>query len=212
MYGTILHWKDCIKMMKLTIEYTGKYTSLTREDIIEEVRARLSKNRFEHVLRVELTALELAEKYDIDREKTSIAALLHDVAKEEPDSEMRDLVISENLDLDLLQYGSQIWHAPVGAVQARRDFEIIDEEILNAIKYHTIGTPDMTDVEKVIFVADYIEPGRNFDGVKKARKLADKSLDRVIQYKIKDTIVDLVARKKKIYPKAIDSYNAWIPK
>lgn len=199
-------------MMKLTIEYTGKYTSLTREDIIEEVRARLSKNRFEHVLRVELTALELAEKYDIDREKTSIAALLHDVAKEEPDSEMRDLVISENLDLDLLQYGSQIWHAPVGAVQARRDFEIIDEEILNAIKYHTIGTPDMTDVEKVIFVADYIEPGRNFDGVKKARKLADKSLDRVIQYKIKDTIVDLVARKKKIYPKAIDSYNAWIPK
>ena len=212
MYGTILHWKDCIKMMKLAIEYTGKYTSLTREDIIEEVRARLSKNRFEHVLRVELTALELAEKYDIDREKTSIAALLHDVAKEEPDSEMRDLVISENLDLDLLQYGSQIWHAPVGAVQARRDFEIIDEEILNAIKYHTIGTPDMTDVEKVIFVADYIEPGRNFDGVKKARKLADKSLDRVIQYKIKDTIVDLVARKKKIYPKAIDSYNAWIPK
>lgn len=199
-------------MMKLAIEYTGKYTSLTREDIIEEVRARLSKNRFEHVLRVELTALELAEKYDIDREKTSIAALLHDVAKEEPDSEMRDLVISENLDLDLLQYGSQIWHAPVGAVQARRDFEIIDEEILNAIKYHTIGTPDMTDVEKVIFVADYIEPGRNFDGVKKARKLADKSLDRVIQYKIKDTIVDLVARKKKIYPKAIDSYNAWIPK
>ena len=199
-------------MMKLAIEYTGKYTSLTREDIIEEVRARLSKNRFEHVLRVELTALELAEKYDIDREKTSIAALLHDVAKEEPDSEMRDLVISENLDLDLLQYGSQIWHAPVGAVQARRDFEIIDEEILNAIKYHTIGTPDMTDVEKVIFVADYIEPCRNFDGVKKARKLADKSLDRVIQYKIKDTIVDLVARKKKIYPKAIDSYNACIPK
>ena len=199
-------------MMKLTIEYTGKYTSLTREDIIEEVRARLSKKRFEHVLRVELTALELAEKYDIDREKTSIAALLHDVAKEEPDSEMRDLVISENLDLDLLQYGSQIWHAPDGAEQARRDFEIIDEEILNAIKYHTIGTPDMTDVEKVVFVADYIEPGRNFDGVKKARKLADKSLDRVIQYKIKDTIVDLVARKKKIYPKAIDSYNAWIPK
>lgn len=198
--------------MEQPIEYTGKYTSLTREELIEEVRARMSKQRFKHVLRVEQSALELAEKYDVDREKSSIAALLHDVAKEEPDSEMRDLVISENLDLDLLQYGSQIWHAPVGAVQARRDFEIVDEEILNAIKYHTIGTPDMTDVEKVIFVADYIEPGRDFEGVKKARKLAEKSLERVIQYKIRDTIVDLVARKKKIYPKAIDSYNAWIPK
>ena len=198
--------------MEQPIEYTGKYTSLTREELIEEVSARMSKQRFKHVLRVEQSALELAEKYDVDREKSSIAALLHDVAKEEPDSEMRDLVISENLDLDLLQYGSQIWHAPVGAVQARRDFEITDEEILNAIKYHTIGTPDMTDVEKVIFVADYIEPGRDFEGVKKARKLAEKSLERVIQYKIRDTIVDLVARKKKIYPKAIDSYNAWIPK
>ena len=164
-------------MMEQPIEYTGKYTSLTREELIEEVRARMSKQRFKHVLRVEQSALELAEKYDVDREKSSIAALLHDVAKEEPDSEMRDLVISENLDLDLLQYGSQIWHAPVGAVQARRDFEIVDEEILNAIKYHTIGTPDMTDVEKVIFVADYIEPGRDFEGVKKARKLAEKSLE-----------------------------------
>ncbi len=212
MYGTILPWKDCIKMTKQPIEYTGKYTSLTREDIIEEVRARLSKKRFEHVLRVELTALELAEKYDIDREKSSIAALLHDVAKEEPDSEMRDLVISENLDLDLLQFGSQIWHAPVGAVQARRDFEITDEEILTAITYHTVGAPEMTGVEKVVFVADYIEPGRDFDGVKKARKLAEKSLDKVIKLKIRDTIVDLIERKKKIYPKAIDSYNAWIPK
>ena len=70
----------------------------------------------------------------------------------------------------------------------------------------------MTGVEKVVFVADYIEPGRDFDGVKKARKLAEKSLDKVIKLKIRDTIVDLIERKKKIYPKAIDSYNAWIPK
>lgn len=199
-------------MTKQPIEYTGKYTSLTREEIIEEVRTRLSEERFEHVLRVELTALELAEKYAVDLEKSSIAALLHDVAKEEPDSEMRDLVISENLDLSLLQFGSQIWHAPVGAVQARRDFEITDEEILNAITYHTVGAPEMTDVEKVVFVADYVEPGRDFTGAKKARKLAEESLDKVIQLKIKDTIIELIERKRKIYPKAIDSYNAWIPK
>lgn len=199
-------------MTKHPIEYTGKYTSMTREELIEEVETRLSKKRFNHVLRVEETALELAEQYDVNPEKVSIAALLHDVAKEEPDNEMRDLVISENLDLDLLQYGNQIWHAPVGAVQAKRDFEIIDEEIINAIIFHTVGSPDMTDVEKIIFVADYIEPGRDFEEAIEARKLAEKSLEEVIQYKLKSTIIDLIKQNKKIYPKAIDSYNAWILK
>lgn len=199
-------------MTKHPIEYTGKYTSMTREELIEEVKTRLSKKRFNHVLRVEETALELAEQYDVNPEKVSIAALLHDVAKEEPDNEMRDLVISENLDLDLLQYGNQIWHAPVGAVQAKRDFEITDEEIINAIIFHTVGSPEMTAVEKVIFVADYIEPGRDFEEAIEARKLAEKSLEEVIQYKLKSTIIDLIKQNKKIYPKAIDSYNAWILK
>ncbi len=199
-------------MTKHPIEYTGKYTSMTREELIEEVETRLSKKRFNHVLRVEETALELAEQYDVNPEKVSIAALLHDVAKEEPDNEMRDLVISENLDLDLLQYGNQIWHAPVGAVQAKRDFEITDEEIINAIIFHTVGSPEMTAVEKVIFVADYIEPGRDFEEAIEARKLAEKSLEEVIQYKLKSTIIDLIKQNKKIYPKAIDSYNAWILK
>lgn len=199
-------------MTKHPIEYTGKYTSMTREELIEEVETRLSKKRFNHVLRVEETALELAEQYDVNPEKVSIAALLHDVAKEEPDNEMRDLVISENLDLDLLQHGNQIWHAPVGAVQAKRDFEITDEEIINAIIFHTVGSPEMTAVEKVIFVADYIEPGRDFEEALEARKLAEKSLEEVIQYKLKSTIIDLIKQNKKIYPKAIDSYNAWILK
>ena len=132
------------------------------------------------------------------------------MAKEESSSEMLDLIISENLDLDLLQYGPQIWHAPVGAVQARREFAVEDEAILNAIKYHTIGAPDMGDVEKVIFIADYIERGRTFDGVKKARQLANESLDDAIRFKIKETILQLTKQEQKIYPKAIDSYNAWI--
>lgn len=198
-------------MTKQLIEYTKNYTSFTREELIEEVRRRLSDKRFKHVLRVEEMALELAEKYAVDVERVSIAALLHDVAKEESSSEMLDLIISENLDLDLLQYGPQIWHAPVGAVQARREFAVEDEAILNAIKCHTIGAPEMGDVEKVIFIADYIERGRDFDGVKKARQLANESLDDAIRFKIKETILQLTKQEQKIYPKAIDSYNAWIP-
>ena len=197
---------------KQPIEYSGVFTPFSREELITEVKKRLSTKRFEHVLRVEQIALELAEKYEVHLEKVSIAALLHDVAKDEPDTEMMDLVISENLDLDLLQYGSAIWHAATGTVKAIRDFNIEDEEILNAINYHTVGAPEMSLVEQVVFIADYIEPGRDFEGVEEARKLAEQSLEKALKFKLKETIIDLVHRKRKIYPRIIDSYNAWVAK
>lgn len=194
------------------INYSKKYTPFSREALIEEVKKRLTEKRFEHVLRVEETALKLSEKHGVDKEKVSIAALLHDVAKDEPDGEMMDLVISENLDLDLLQYGNAIWHAPVGVIKAKRDFYIEDEEILNAIKHHTVGASEMSAVEQIVYVADYIEPGRDFSGVQTARKLADESLEKAITFAIAATMVDLVESKRKIYPKAIDSYNVWVAK
>jgi predicted HD superfamily hydrolase involved in NAD metabolism len=197
---------------KRSLEYTNKYTSFTREEIIEDVTKTMSEKRMEHVLRVEETALQLAGKYNADLEKVSLAALIHDIAKQQDDSEMRDIIISENLDLDLLQYGDAIWHGPVGAVLARRQFGIEDEEILDGIAHHTIAAPEMTLVEQIIFVADYIEPGREFDGVKKARELAEESLEAVVKYQIRETIRNLILEEERIYPKAIDSYNAWITK
>ncbi len=193
-----------------TIEYTGNYTTFTREMILEKVSGAMSEKRFTHVLGVEKAAIELAERYGADFEKVSLAALLHDYAKEQAEGEMLDLIISENLDLDLTQYGSSIWHGPVGAILARREFNIEDEEILDAIAHHTIGAPKMTLVEQIIFVADYIEPNREFDGVEKARKLAETSIEEAVRYEIKETIRHLLTEEKKIYPKAIDSYNAWV--
>lgn len=197
---------------KRSIEYTDKYTIFTREAILAEIEQTMSATRMNHVLQVEETALQLAGKYGADLEKTSLAALIHDIAKQQPDTEMRDIIISENLDLDLLQYGNAIWHAPVGAILARRQFGIKDEDILAAIANHTIAAPEMSLVEQVLFVADYIEPGRDFEGVEKARELAAESLEKAIQYQIKETIKNLIIEERKIYPKAIDSYNAWITK
>lgn len=197
---------------KRSIEYTDKYTIFTREAILAEIEQTMSATRMNHVLQVEETALQLAGKYGADLEKTSLAALIHDIAKQQPDTEMRDIIISENLDLDLLQYGNAIWHAPVGAILARRQFGIKDEDILAAIANHTIAAPEMSLVEQVLFVADYIEPGRDFEGVEKARELAAESLEKAVQYQIKETIKNLIIEERKIYPKAIDSYNAWITK
>jgi len=192
------------------IEYTDQYTPFTRGELVEKMKESMSTDRFEHVLRVEKTALALAEKYEADSEKVSLAAILHDMAKELPASEMRDVIISENLDLELLQFGSAIWHGPVAAVLARRRFELEDEEILEAIATHTIGAPEMSLPAQIVYVADYIEPARDFDGVEKARVLADASLAEAVAYEVQATIKQLVHRKKKIYPKAIDTYNAWI--
>lgn len=192
------------------IKYSEKYTIYSRDQIIERVREAMSTRRFQHVLGVEKAALTLARKYQGDLEKASLAALLHDIAKERAPEEMRDIVISENLDLELLQFGPQIWHGPAGAVLAKREFGIANEEILEAIESHTVGAPEMSLTAQILFVADYIEPNRTFTGVEEARELADESLEKAIKYEIKETIKHLIEEERKIYPKAIDTYNAWI--
>lgn len=192
------------------IVYSGNYTSYTREQLMELIRKTMSEKRFKHVLGVEQTAVQLAQEYAADMEKASIAALLHDVAKEQPAEEMRDIVISENLNLDLLQFGSQIWHAPVGSILAKREYGITDDEILEAIEFHTTAAPEMSLIAQIIFVADYIEPGRKQPGVEKARGLASHSLRDAVRFEITETIKHLVENEERIYPKAIDAYNAWI--
>ena len=199
-------------MEKTEITYTNKYIELSRKELINEVSQMMSQQRLEHTLRVEEKALELAKIYDGDLERVSIAALLHDLAKDQIDEEMRDIIISENLNLDLLQYGSEIWHGPVGAILAQRKFQLSDEEIIESIWYHTVGAREMSLTTKIIFVADYIEPGRNFPQVERARELANESLEETIIFKLKETLKYLIDSEEKIYPKTIESYNIWIEK
>lgn len=197
---------------KTEITYTNKYIDLSREELILGISQMMTKERLEHVLRVEEKALELAEVYHGNSEKVSIAALLHDLAKDQVDEEMRDIIISENLNLDLLQYGCEIWHGPVGAILAEREFQLTDADILESITYHTVGAREMSLTTRIIFVADYIEAGRNFPLVEKARELAKESLEETIIFKLKETIKYLIELEEKIYPKTIESYNAWIEK
>lgn len=198
-------------MTNKSITYTDRFIPYSREEVLEKVKAKMSNRRFGHVLRVEETAIELAKKYGVSQEKASIAALLHDYAKERPDDESRDIIISENMDLELLQFGNNIWHGPVGAVLVRKECRVEEEEILSAIRHHTIGSPTMSPLEKIIFIADYIEPGRHFSGVEEARKLANESLEKAVPYSIRHTLLHLLEKEQLIYPRAVEVYNAWIP-
>jgi len=194
------------------IEYTNKYTDLTRESVLNRVQAAMSDKRYQHVLRVEQTAIQLAKEYGADVEKVSIAAITHDYAKEQSDPEMRDMIISENMDLELLEFGSNIWHGPVGSILVKKQLRVQDEEILEAISNHTIGSPHMSLVEKILYIADYIEPGRDFPEADKARAKAENSLEETIAYIAKETMKNLIENNKKVYPLAIETYNAWVAK
>ncbi|SJN21633.1 Hydrolase (HAD superfamily), YqeK [Marinilactibacillus psychrotolerans 42ea] len=192
------------------IIYSKKYINCSREELLEAVSQVMSPKRFTHVKGVEKAALELARQYRVDYEKVSIAALLHDYAKEQLDEEMRDIIISENMDLELLQYGNNIWHGPVGAILIRNRFNVTDSEILDAIRHHTVGAPQMGLIEQIIYVADYIEPNRIFEGVEEARALSKSSLKEAIAFSTFKTLKYLLEKNVKIYPRAIETYNAWV--
>ncbi|OJG92023.1 HD domain-containing protein [Enterococcus silesiacus] len=177
---------------------------------MQEVQMHMSERRFQHVLGVEEMAVALAAKYGVSEEKASIAALTHDYAKERPDEEFELIIKRDGYDQDLLNYGNPIWHGLVGASMVQRELGIDDEEILEAIRLHTTGAAKMSLLDKIIYVADYIEPGRNFPGVKEARKLALVDLDEAVAYETKHTLLHLIEQEHKIYPKTIETYNYWV--
>ncbi|WP_430598121.1 bis(5'-nucleosyl)-tetraphosphatase (symmetrical) YqeK [Enterococcus sp. AZ177] len=192
------------------MDFSGKYTSFKREELMQEVQMHMSERRFQHVLGVEETAIALAAKYGASEEKASIAALTHDYAKERPDEEFEMIILRDGYNQDLLNYGNAIWHGLVGASMVQRELGIEDEEILEAIRLHTTGAAKMSLLDKIIYVADYIEPGRNFPGVNEARELALVDLDETVAYETKHTLLHLIEKEQKIYPKTIETYNYWV--
>lgn len=177
------------------------------------VKPQLTGRRYQHTIRVTDTAIELAKQYGVDEEKSELAGILHDYAKFRPPEEMKSIIEKEeNIPGDLLQYAEELWHAPVGAYLVEHEVGVGDEEILLAIQYHTTGRANMTLLEKVIFLADYIEPGRDFAGVDTVRKLAKNDLDRAVIQSLSNTVEFLMNRKQTVYPETIAAYNALVQK
>lgn len=98
---------------------------------------------------------------------------------------MKAIIINESMSVHLLEANTELWHAPVGAFLVEKEVGLTDEDILNAIRYHTSGRPGMSSLEKVIYVADYIEPGRKFPGVEEVRELAEQDLDKALLQALK---------------------------
>lgn len=137
---------------------------MTYQEVFPAVQEKLGlTDRFNHTLEVVKIAELLANKYHADIEKVKIAAILHDVTKYDAVENHQLLMKSHFNNDDCIHWPKPIWHALSAVIYAKDTLGITDVEILNAIKYHTTGRPNMSLIEKIIFVADFIEPTRKFD-------------------------------------------------
>ncbi len=184
----------------------------TRQELVDQLAKQLRPKRFHHVLRVEQTALELAAQNNVDAERASIAGLVHDYAKQRSDDDFIAAIKAYRLDPELLDYGNAIWHGVVGAELIKRELHIYDEDILNAVRHHTTGDVYMTPLEQVVYMADYIEPARDFPGVDEARRITAKDLGAGVAFQAQHTLLYLVENGLPVYPKSLATFNAWVPR
>ncbi|SER71279.1 bis(5'-nucleosyl)-tetraphosphatase (symmetrical) YqeK [Salipaludibacillus aurantiacus] len=174
----------------------------------EIVRKALKPRRFEHTERVVSEASKLAERFGGNLEKIRLAAILHDYAKYRSYDEMRSTVLNNrHLPNRLLEYGNELLHSFVGAVYVQEELKVDDDIILSAIRYHTTGRAGMTLEEKIVFLADYIEPGRTFPEAGQVRETAEADLDKGCLEALRNTIVFLSKKSLPVYPDTFEAYN-----
>jgi predicted HD superfamily hydrolase involved in NAD metabolism len=181
---------------------------MTIDEIKEKLRGGLSPKRFKHSLGVMDTAVKLAVLYGVDVSKAEMAGLLHDCAREIKVEEVLRICKEHNIAVDdICAMQPKLLHGPVGSVVARKEYGIEDEEILGAIYCHTTGRKDMKALDKIIFLADYIEPGRDFSGVEKVREAVFEDLDKGMVISLVTIIKHLVKKRELIQLDTIDTWN-----
>ncbi len=172
-------------------------------DIETLLKTKLKPERYLHSLGVRDTAVKMAKIFGADIKKAEIAGLLHDNAKNIDNPYERCADLEVELD-DFEKSNIALVHAKLGAETAKCEFYVNDEETLNAIRYHTVGRRDMTLLEKIIFVADLTEPGRNFPDIEYLRTLAFSDIDAAVKECVKGTIRVNKERGMPIHPAAYE--------
>lgn len=182
--------------------------------IREWVKHRLSEERYLHTLGTEETARELAEMFSEDTEKGAIAGLLHDNAKSIPYEDVLQVIKENNFDIEEdVKSNQKIVHAYLGACLAEKELNITDKDILNAIRFHTTGKPNMTMLEKIVFLADKIEANtRDLDFREEVLNILNTTgnIDEAVMLCVDRTIRSLLDRKLKINSITIDVWNYYL--
>ncbi len=172
---------------------------------------RLTRSRLEHSLRVACTAEELARAWSADPQKAYLAGLMHDIARDIEPGELLKQAADYGIICDEIEaYYPVLLHGPLGAAILQQDFALTDSEILEAVSLHTTGDHPLGTISKIVFLADYIEPGRDFKGVESARLAAQTGLDFGVAVAAHGIITYLTGQHKAIHPKTLSLYNHYV--
>ena len=177
--------------------------NIDTKQIIEKLNTMLKPKRLEHSINVAKCAIKLSEIYGYDKEKAYLAGLVHDCAKYFTKEQIDSYVEKYNIELDPLEVDNiALSHSIIGSFAIQDVFNIQDMDIINAVRYHTTGR------EKIIFMADMIEEGRNFPGVDYLRELSfNKQLDKALITSFNNTIKFVIDNDQLIHPRSVKARN-----
>ncbi len=181
------------------------------KEIFDYLCLNLSLERYEHTVAVNKLAIKLAKVYNLDIFKVSVASLLHDCAKDMNTDEMKKYIIKNNMKIKrlpfMIKYLPQVLHSYVGADIAEKKFGIKDKDILNSIKNHTVGRVNMSDYEKVIFVADSLSEDRKYKKSFVSKKMLYGNLNKTFKFVLQNKIKYVVSCFKVLHPDIIKIWN-----
>jgi putative HD superfamily hydrolase of NAD metabolism len=184
---------------------------LSIEEMNLYLKSNLLEKRYMHTLGVADTAKRLAKLNGVSEKKAEIAGLAHDVAKNLSIDKMREMMKENNVIIsEIEEKNMNLWHSIVAPIEAKDKLGIDDDEILDAIRWHTTGKEDMSTLTKIIYIADMIEPGRNFDGVDEIRRTTFKNLDKGVYFGLTSSIKILLARNLLIDENTIKARNYFL--
>lgn len=178
-----------------------------------DLQKRLKPKRYSHSLGVASTAVSLAHTYGVNVSKARLAGLLHDWDKNYSREEIqkRALVLHVDLPANVIETMPHILHGFTAAEALHRDYPDLPADVINAIRYHTTGAQTMDDLAKIIYVADVLEPGRDFHGVNDLRKAAEEvSLDELYFRVYQSALTNVIAQGQFLYPASVEIWNALV--
>lgn len=182
-------------------------------DIENKLKETINPKRFKHTLGVVKASTYLAKKYKENVTDAKIAALLHDYAKDFTREQLIEYITAYGIVADnILMEAHELLHGKVAASIAKNEFKIEDVNILNAIENHTTGRAGMSKLEKIVYLADFIEEGRNYPGVEELRKIADEDLDKAVLQALHNTIIYVLTIEKLLHPNTLYARNEMLLK
>ncbi len=177
------------------------------------IRKMMGDYRYVHSCNVADEAVTLAKLYGCDPQKAYVAGILHDITKELPREEQLQIIRDGGIILDDVQKNApKLWHSISGSVYVRLKLGITDEDIINAVRYHTTGRAGMSLPEKIIYIADYTSAERSYDGADVMREKSRKSLEEAMLFSCQYTLQKLSSQQAAIHPDQLFCYNELVLK